>query len=634
VRRAHPGEVRGLTHVSPNRDLHWARRLLPLVRPQFPWLAAAFLGAVISLVLRVQVPDVTRRAIDRALIARTDDIAGYAWLLALMGVVLWATGYFFRNHIARTAFELESSLRNLMFQKFIWMPFSYFDHVQVGQMVSRANSDIRMIQMFLGFAPMIAMTLLTFGLAVWKMVLIDVRLTLASLAVVPLVFRLADRSAKTMFPVSWLMSARMADIATTVEENVAGAEVVRSFAAEGEQIALVDRDARRLRWASILQSDARARAMPAMMNLPRIGLAIILLYGGWLVLDGQMTIGDLFAFNAYVLMVQMPFMLLGMMIMMAQRSAASAHRIFEVLDEQPDLTDHPGAVDLVDCRGDVEFDDVMFSYATDGPEVLSHLTVRLRPGETVALVGRTGIGKSTIARLIPRFYDVRAGAVRVDGHDVRALTMESLRNNVGLVLDDSFLFAGTVRENIAFGRPEAPDDEIFAVARAAGADDFIREMPAGYDTVVGERGSTLSGGQRQRIAIARTLLVNPRVLVLDDCTSAIDPHREHEIHGALRTLMTGRTTLLIAHRPATISLATRVLVLEGGRIAADGTHEELLRSSALYAEILSHADELDASRVEAAAEAEAVAVETEAAASAPRPAVGIPSSSPFGAMPS
>jgi len=279
-----------------------------------------------------------------------------------------------------------------------------------------------------------------------------------------------------------------------------------------------------------------------------------------------------------------------MIIMMGQRAAASADRIYEILDEKPTVVDAPGAVDLVECRGDVRFEDVHFSYGEAFGEVLGGLDLHLRPGETVAMVGRTGSGKSTVARLIPRFYDVTGGRVLVDGHDVRQLHLESLRAAVGVVLDEAFLFSVSIRDNIAFGRPDADLADVRAAAVAAGADEFIVELPQGYDTVVGERGYTLSGGQRQRVAIARTLLLNPPILVLDDATSAVDVQVEQQIHDALRVLMQGRTTLIVAHRLSTISLADRVVLLEGGRIVADGTHNELLESVPLYAEVLAQAE--------------------------------------------
>jgi ATP-binding cassette subfamily B protein len=280
--------------------------------------------------------------------------------------------------------------------------------------------------------------------------------------------------------------------------------------------------------------------------------------------------------------------------MMAQRAAASAGRIFEILDEEPAILDRAGAVDLIDPEGDVRFDDVTFAYAAgddEGPKVLDGFDLHLAPGETVALVGRTGTGKSTAARLLPRFYDVTGGAIRIDGHDVRDLTVESLRSHIGLVLDEPFLFSETIRNNIAYGRPDATQEEIDAVSAAAGVTEFVDKLPEGFDTMVGERGYTLSGGQRQRIAIARTLLVNPRILILDDATSAIDVQVEHEIHGALRTLMEGRTTLIIAHRLSTISLADRVVLLQHGRIAADGTHADLMATVPAYAEVLARAEE-------------------------------------------
>jgi ATP-binding cassette subfamily B protein len=306
------------------------------------------------------------------------------------------------------------------------------------------------------------------------------------------------------------------------------------------------------------------------------------------------------AFNVYLLMMQAPFMMLGMLIMMGQRASASAERIYEILDEQATIVDRPNAVDLSDSRGDVRFEHVRFAYGTqsrvalsveDGgnPDVLSDFNLHLRSGETVALVGRTGSGKSTVARLLARFYDVSDGAVFVDDHDVRDLTLTSLRANTGVVLDEPFLFSLSIRDNIAYGRPDASTEEVLAAAQAAGADGFVRRLPAGYDTVVGERGYTLSGGQRQRIAIARALLINPPILILDDATSAIDVKVEQKIHSALRVLMQDRTTWIVAHRLSTISLADRVVLLDGGKIVADGTHAELLVSTPLYSEVLAQA---------------------------------------------
>ena len=377
-----------------------------------------------------------------------------------------------------------------------------------------------------------------------------------------------------------------------VAENTEGVRVVKSFAAEERQLRVLDNAAQRVRWA--IMTDARIRSFwqPVIENLSRFGGAIILVYGGWLVIENRVGIGTIVEFNAYVLMLQAPFRMLGMLLMMGRRAAASAGRIYEILDERPTVNDKPGAFDLVDCRGDVRFDHVGFDYP-NGTPVLRDLDLHLAPGDTVALVGRTGSGKSTVARLLARFYDVTEGGIRVDDHDIRDLTQDSLRHNVGIVLDEPFLFSVSIRDNIAFGKPDAAMDEIVDAAKAANAHDFIMEMPEGYATVVGERGYTLSGGQRQRISIARTLLVNPPVLVLDDATSAIDVQIEQEIHDALRTLMQGRTTLIIAHRLSTISLADRVAVLEDGRILAIGTHTELLANEPRYSAILAQGIEHD-----------------------------------------
>jgi ATP-binding cassette subfamily B protein len=446
------------------------------------------------------------------------------------------------------------------------------------------------VQMFLAFAPTVVISMITFVVAFFLMASTSVSLAVVAVITLPGVYFTGARMRSKMFPVSWIVSSRQADVATIVEENVTGTRVVKSFAAEPHQINLMAKAAERLRWAAALQVDIRAKYSPYMQNLPRLGLVMVLLYGGKLVIDGAVTVGTIIEFNAYVVMLQAPFTMLGFLMMLGQRAAASAGRIFEILDEPAEIIDRPGAIELHGAAGDVLFDDVTFGYA-DGPPVLDGFHLHMAPGETVALVGRTGSGKSTAARLLPRFYDVSGGAVRIDGVDVRDITVENLRSHIGLVLDEPFLFSETIRNNIAYGRPDATDEQILAVAEAAGVTEFVDKLPAGYETLVGERGYTLSGGQRQRIAIARTLLVNPRILILDDATSAIDVQVEHEIHGALKTLMQGRTTLIIAHRLSTISLADRVVLLLDGRVAADGAHAELMATVPAYAEVLARAEE-------------------------------------------
>jgi ATP-binding cassette subfamily B protein len=449
--------------------------------------------------------------------------------------------------------------------------------------------------MYMTFAPLILVQCSIAIVAFGFMLSIDVPLAFVAMATMPFVYFVGVRMRRSMFPVSWIIQARLAEVATVVDENVNGVRVVKSFAAEEQQLKNLSKATDRVQWGYIKDADIRARFTPAVQNLPQVGLALVLLFGGYMVIHGQLGVGAILAFNAYLLMLQAPFMMLGMLIMMGQRAAASADRIYEILDEEPTVTDKPDAVDLTDCRGDVRFSDVRFAYDGENDNlVLADFNLHLSPGETVALVGRTGAGKSTVSRLLTRFYDVNSGSVRIDDHDIRDLTMDSLRANIGIVLDEPFLFSVSVRDNIAYGKPDAGFDDIEAAARAAGAHEFISELEHGYDTVVGERGYTLSGGQRQRIAIARTLLVNPPILVLDDATSAIDVQVELEIHAGLRVLMEGRTTLIIAHRLSTISLADRVVLLDQHRIVADGTHAELLETTPLYGEVLAQAvDDLE-----------------------------------------
>ncbi|MGH8988204.1 MAG: ABC transporter ATP-binding protein, partial [Acidimicrobiales bacterium] len=419
------------------------------------------------------------------------------------------------------------------------------------------------------------------------MLSIDVPLAFVAMATMPVVYVVGFRMRRVMFPVSWLIQARLADVATVVDENVNGVRIVKSFAAEDKELIALARAATSLRWAYVRDADLRARFTPAIQNMPQLGLVSVLFFGGWMVMSGHMSIGAIVAFNAYLMMMQAPFTMLGQLVMMGQRARASAKRVYEILDERPDVTERNGATDLAVEAGDIRFENVSFAYpSAPGVPVLEGVDLHVRPGETLAVVGRTGSGKSTLARLLARFYDVTSGAVRVDGHDVRDVTLSSLRAQVGMVLDEPFLFSTTIRDNIAYGRPDASDDDVRAAAVAADAAEFVEALPLGYATTIGERGYTLSGGQRQRVAIARALLATPRILVLDDATSAIDVHVEQRIHRGLRAGRAERTTLIVAHRLSTISQADRVVLLEDGRVEADGTHEHLLATCPLYQEVL------------------------------------------------
>jgi ATP-binding cassette, subfamily B, bacterial len=576
-------------NVGPDRGGSWIQRMLPIVLAHKWIFGFALVASFLGLVVQVQIPNEVGQAIDALGKTTGPTLEHFVVVIVVLALIRFVLVYVSRNYLLRTAYRIEYDLRNIMYEHLSRMSFSFYDRVQSGQLISRANSDIRSVQMYLAFAPSILVQCSVAILAFVEMLLINVPLALVTMVTMPFVYIVGVRMRKEMFPVSWLIQSRLADVATVVDENINGVRVVKSFAAEDTQLQNLTGAAMRTEWANVKDADIRARWSPLLENLPRLGQAVVLFYGGYLAINGRATVGDIIAFNAYVLLLQPPFRQLGMILMMGQRASASAQRIYEVLDEQPDIVDRPGAVDLVDCTGDVHFDDVSFEYS-NGTPVLEHFDLHLHPGETVAVVGRTGSGKSTSARLLARFYDVSGGAVRVDGHDVRDLTLPSLRHHIGMVLDEPFLFSVSIRDNLAYGRPDATFDEIQAAARAAGADEFVQQLPDGYDTVVGERGFTLSGGQRQRLAIARTLVVNPPILVLDDATSAIDVQIEQQIHEALRDLMHERTTLIIAHRLSTISLADRVAVVEGGRIIAEGTHAELLAREPRYAEILAQAD--------------------------------------------
>lgn len=576
--------------IDPNVNKTWLRRALPVVLAH-KWLLLTSLAlSLAGLLVQVQIPNLVRFGIDDALVARTASLSKYVWLIAAAAVAQGVVNYLARLYLLRTAFEIEYDLRNILYAHLVRMPFGFYDKVQSGELMSRSGSDIRAVQMYLAFGPSILVQCTIAGFAFVLMLSINVPLAIVAMAAMPVVGVLGVYARKAIFPVSWLIQARLARVATVVDENTNGVRIVKAFAAEQNELTKLASEADRVRWAYRKEAAIRSWWSPTLEGLPRLGLALVLLFGGWMVIQGQTSVGAIVAFNSYVLMLQPPFRMLGMLIMLSQRAAASAKRIYEVLDTKPDLADGPLVEKL---RGDIVFDGVDFVYPL-GTVALRGMSLHIRPGETVAVVGRTGSGKSTIGRLLARYYDVSGGRVLVDGRDVRQYRLAALREQIGMVPDEPFLFSISLRDNIAYGRPDASSAEVQRAAQAAGADEFIRELPHGYDTVVGERGYTLSGGQRQRIAIARALLVNPPILVLDDATSAIDVTIEQRIHGALKELLAQRTTIIVAHRLSTIALADRVLLVEEGTVIADGTHQSLLASEPRYATVLaSYEDEED-----------------------------------------
>ncbi|RSM52790.1 ABC transporter ATP-binding protein [Actinoplanes sp. ATCC 53533] len=573
--------------IDPDQRKSWLRRALPLVKAHRGLLITSLVLSFAGLIVQVQIPNLVRIGIDRAIVERTASLPVYVWWIVALALLQGVITYFARLYLLRTAYELEYDLRNIVYAHLARMPFGFFDRVQSGELMSRSSSDIRAVQMYLSFGPSILVQCLIAVVAFVLMLSINVPLAIVAMATMPIIGFLGLGMRKAIFPVSWLIQARLARLATVVDENIQGVRIVKAFAAEGRQLRTLAEAADRIRWAYLQDARIRSRWTPVLDNLPRLGLALVLLFGGILVIRGETTVGAIVAFNSYVLMLQPPFRMLGMMIMMGQRASASASRIYEILDTPSEVVDPPEPVDVV-LRGDVSFSDVRFTYP-NGTVALDGLNLRVRSGETVAVVGATGSGKSTLGRLLARFYDVGAGRISIDGHDVRGLRLAGLRDQVGIVPDEPFLFSLSLHDNIAYGRPAADRESVVAAAVAAGADDFIAALPEGYDTVVGERGYTLSGGQRQRVAIARALLVNPPVLVLDDATSAIDVTVEQRIHSSLRALMRGRTTLIVAHRLSTISLADRVVLMEGGRVIADGTHSSLLATEPRYAGVLASA---------------------------------------------
>ena len=527
-----------------------------------------------------------------------DDLVGpghpAVWPLAvlLLGAALtsFAGLYLRRYRGGRVSLDVQHDLRTEMFGALSRLDGRRQDQLHTGQIVSRSISDLSMVQALLSMIPMLLGNAVLFVASLAIMLFLSPLLTLIALAVGPALWFISIASRRTLFPASWDAQQQAAAVAGVVDGAVTGVRVVKGFGQE-------DQETGRLEWASRLLYASRVRAVrlmarynPALQAVPALGQVGVLALGGWLAIEGSITLGTFVAFSSYLLQLVGPVRALAALVTTGQEARASVIRVFEVIDTEPGVTDRPGAVPLGSAPADVDLDDVSFGYVPGRP-VLRGLSLHVDVGETVALVGTSGSGKSTIAQLLPRFYDVAGGALRVGGHDVRDLTLDSLRASIGLVSEDSFLFSDTVRANIAYGRPDASWAEVLAAAQAAEADEFISGLPKGYDTVVGEQGLTLSGGQRQRVALARALLTDPRILVLDDATSAVDPRIEAEIHGRLKQIMAGRTTLLIAHRRSTLQLADRIAVLDQGRLVDIGTHAELDARCPLYRDLIAGPDD-------------------------------------------
>jgi ABC-type multidrug transport system fused ATPase/permease subunit len=561
-------------------------RLLTFLRP---YRAAAIWSVVLAglaMGATVLIPFLTGRAVDA--IGRHDraalELAAGLVAAAALGRLVLSVA---RRLVAgRVSLGVEVDLRNIVYTHLQQLELGFFAGQQTGQLMSRATVDLQSVRFFLGYGLVfIAQSALTIILAAVAMLALQPELGALALSPVPFVVFVAARYGRRSRPALQEVQQRIAELTADVEENVSGVRVVKAFAAEERQMGRFRGSVTRVFDQNLTATKLRAFYNPFIGFLPNLGLAIILLVGGRQVVKGTLSLGDFTAFYSYLLMLIVPMRQLGVALGLAQRATASGARLFQVLDRAPRLTAPAAAPPLPEGRGRVELDHVSFRYSEESQEILRDVDVVIEPGTTVALVGATGAGKTTLVQLLPRLYDPTAGSVRIDGADLREVDLASLRREIAVVDDDPFLFSDTVANNIAYANPDASREAVERAAERAQAAGFIAELPDGYDTRVGERGLTLSGGQRQRLAIARAFLADPRILILDDATSSVDASTEQAIKAALREVMAGRTTFIIAHRLSTIALADDIIVLEKGRVEARGTHHELLEASPLYAEI-------------------------------------------------
>ncbi|MGH9032528.1 MAG: ABC transporter ATP-binding protein [Acidimicrobiia bacterium] len=554
------------------------------------WILLGVGAALGWTVAKITIPLLALEAVERG-INPYDGGTLLRWAIAIVAVTIVIGLFTFSRRYSAFKISLyaEAELRRRLFDHLQRLHFGYHDRAEIGELMARVSTDAKQVQMLLVFIPIAgANVVMVLGVAVVLFIL-NPALAAVSLAALPLLALAAIRFSQRLGPVTTALQERLADVSHEVEESVSGIRVIKAFGAE-------DLQRRRLGGAAAGVYDqgmglARLRAAfnPLLEVLPMVGLIAVLYVGGRQVIDGHLTVAALIAFNFYILQLVFPLRMTSFMVAQLSRAAAAAARVYEILATAPEIVERPDALPLPEGNGEVRFEGVTFGYRP-GTTVLGDVDLVIRPGESVALVGATGAGKSTIARLVPRFYDVDAGRVLIDGVDVRDLRLSDLRDAVGMVFEDTFLFTDTVRSNIAFADEDAPPEAVEQAARLAGGHDFVSDLPDGYDTLLGEQGFSLSGGQRQRVAIARAILADPRVLILDDATSSVDPTKEHEIRDALAEVMHDRTTIIIAHRPATVALADRVILLDEGRVVAQGAHEELLRTSRRYGQVLAQVE--------------------------------------------
>ncbi|BDZ51985.1 ABC transporter [Frondihabitans sucicola] len=568
----------------------WVRRLWRYMLRHRRSVVISLVAALFGSLCQVLVPLVARQIVDGVIVAKTSPLVPWLVLLIALAALTFGFTYLRRYRGGRVALEVQNDLRNDMHDHLQRMDAASLDRMSTGQLVSRANSDSALVQGLLNMLPIMSGNLTLMILSIIVMFTLAPVLALVSLVMVPALVIVSYRMRSKVFPATWDAQQKEGDVAQIVDEDVNGVRVVKAFGRERREVEKMAGVAGGVYGAQMRSVRIQSRFQPILEAIPTLGQVAILALGGWLALHGTITIGTFLAFTSYVAALMAPARQLAVVIAIGQQAQVGVERIFQLIDREPAIRDADDATGLGHLRGDVSFEGVSFGYGTEHL-ALDGLDLHIRAGERVALVGPSGSGKSTVAQLVARFADPEHGRVLVDGHDLRAVTLHSLRSGIGMVFEESFLFSDTVGANIAYGRPDATPDEIRHAASVARATGFIEALPRGYDTVVGERGLSLSGGQRQRIALARAILSDPRILILDDATSAIDASTEQSIHEALRGELEGRTVLLIAHRESTLHLADRIVVLEHGRVVDEGTHDELVASSAVYRALITGLDD-------------------------------------------
>ena len=554
------------------------------------------IGGVIGITwasFKVAIPQVTKLAINNG-IEKDGPLLGWAVTIACLGVVTGVLSGLRRYVAFRESRWAETLLREKLFSHVLGLNIGYHDKAQTGQLMSRASSDLMQIQAFIVMIPITLSNVIQIFAVATILFITDPVLAIVAMLPLPFVNISARRFSNRIHPISVAVQAEQAQLANVVEESVSGVRVVKGFGAEQVQFKKLEKEANDIFGEAMKAAKIRSNFLPAIDVLPALGAVGVLGVGGHRVLSGQLSIGDLVAFNVYLTLLVWPLRNIGMIVALGQRAAAALVRIHEVLSTTSEITDPQVAKTLPSTensqQGAVKFDHVQFGYDPMQP-VLTNFNLEIMAGESIAIVGATGSGKSTVARLLLRFYDTNNGHIFLDGVDIRKLKLRELRQQIGVVFEDTVLFNDSVKSNIAFAKPDAVQADLERAAKLAGAHDFILRLPNGYDTLIGERGFSLSGGQRQRIAIARAIISDPRVLILDDATSAVDPSKEGEIRDAMRTVMSGRTTIVIAHRPGTIALAERVVFIDNSTIAAIGKHDELVATNDRYREVLANMEQ-------------------------------------------